>query len=236
MAQPTCRSSTSGTPLRLFSDFSVYDVDTLDYRNSRFSITPISGGQGADRVFFGEYTDAMKTVDNQIVAFGRPIATINGGVNGEPLVIQLADVPVSQGEIRRLIGGLVFATSEDAEVQPTRHFEAVFTDAHGASAPPVRFSVSVTETNDAPVLDTAPATVLPAIDEDAGPGILSVASLVAGRITDNDFASVQGIAVTGLHTQPTDGGIIHSTVGHGGMHSALCRSLPPVCCQPHPRP
>jgi hypothetical protein len=84
-------------------------------------------------------------------------------------------------------------------------------DTAGRIGDPYTFSVDVetaTQTvspiNDAPVLDTAPAPVLPTIAEDTkNPGGMLVADLVAGAISDIDPGALKGI---GVISAPSDNG------------------------------
>ncbi len=171
---------------------------------------------------------ANTTLAGTVAAFDR-----DSSANGETASYSLVDDAGGRFAINTSTGQVTVANGSllNFEASASHNITVRVTDASGATFDKV-IAVTLTNTNDAPVLDSTGTMTLNTIDENqtanSGQTVASIIASAGGdRITDQDSGALEGIAITattngnGWWEYSTDGGSSWTSIGTVTNSSAL---------------
>ncbi|MFM7738482.1 MAG: cadherin repeat domain-containing protein, partial [Planctomycetota bacterium] len=159
----------------------------------------IQGANDAPNNINGTLTIAENSSNN------ASVGTVTGQDvdSGDTFTYSLVDTAGGRFAVNSSTGEVTVANTSliDFETATSHNITVRVTDAAGATFDEV-MTVAVTNTNDAPVLNTAASPTMGSVLEGAtNPSGVTVASLIVdGSITDADGSAVEAIAITALNT------------------------------------
>ncbi|MBA3596534.1 MAG: DUF4347 domain-containing protein [Methylibium sp.] len=226
-----------------FADSSEFSQNFVAISVNRAPVNTVPGAQSVAEdtqlSFSGGATISVDDLDGNLVSTRLAVvsgvltvslaggATVSAGNNGST-TLTLAG---SQAQINAALATLTYQGAADFAGGDT--LTVLSTDGDGATDSDT-VAITVTNVNDAPVLDNTGTMILPTINEDAitatNTGSLVseiIASAGGNRITDGDASAVEGIAVNSLDSGngtwqfSTNGGTSWTAVGAVSDTSAL---------------
>jgi alpha-tubulin suppressor-like RCC1 family protein/PKD repeat protein len=158
VAQPTKTYTENASPLLIFADAELVDVDSFNYDLGRLSVQLTENAEKQDRLFIqnSDDTNAIQVIEisgNMNVFYGGlPLGTISGGQTGySPMVIQLSNY-VSRLAISKLIQQIAFVHDTDRPCSSDRHLSVVLTESDNTVGIPTSLTIPVAAINDDPQL------------------------------------------------------------------------------------
>jgi len=187
------------------ADELVADNDSADFDTGNLTISIASGGDTAEDVLSINHEGMTGTLigfsGGNVFYGGVQIGSATGGTGGDNLVVTF-NANATGAAVTALAKNITFEnTDTSAPTEGARVVRFVVDDGDGAFSSTSDVTVTVSQVNDAPVLDTTGTMTFANVYEDdftsAGTTVTAmIASAGGDRITDDDAAAVEGIAIT----------------------------------------